>query len=122
MYPEYMMKSIKNVEKTRPQRLEMVKKYGKQVFPAMSEKERDEILNKYHPDYKPKARREVRVGPNKGERLTTKVADMLESHSRIDPKNLISKKLITKLMYWLLVQVLLEWLPLSLLKRTEVMF
>jgi len=92
MYPEYMMKSIKNVEKTRPQRLELVKKYGKQVFPAMSEKERDEILNKYHPDYKPKARREVRVGPNKGERLTTKVADMLESHSRIDPKKFDFKK------------------------------
>ena len=92
MYPEYMMKSIKNVEKTRPQRLELVKKYGKQVFPAMSEKERDEILNKYHPDYKPKARREIRVGPNKGEKLTTKVADMLESHSRIDPKKFDLKK------------------------------
>jgi len=92
MYPEYMMKSIKNVEKTRPQRLELVKKYGKQVFPAMSEKERDEILNKYHPDYKTEARREVRVGPNKGEKLTTKVADMLESHSRIDPKKFDFKK------------------------------
>lgn len=93
MYPEYMMESIKKVEKTRSHRLEIVKKYGKQVFPAMSEKERDEILNKYHPDYKPKARREIRVGPNKGERLTTKVADMLESHSRIDPKKFDLKKI-----------------------------
>jgi len=92
MYPEYMMESIKKVEKTRSHRLEIVKKYGKQVFPAMSEKERDEILNKYHPDYKPKARREIRVGPNKGEKLTTKVADMLESHSRIDPKKFDLKK------------------------------
>ena len=37
-------------------------------------------------NYKPDARRKVRVGPNKGELLTTEVADLLESHSRIDPK------------------------------------
>jgi len=62
MYPEYMMESIKKVEKTRPHRLEIVKKYGKQVFPAMSEKERDEILNKYHPDYKPKLGEKFELG------------------------------------------------------------
>ncbi|MEA3500191.1 MAG: FAD-binding protein [Candidatus Marinimicrobia bacterium] len=88
MYPEYMMESIKKVEKTRPRRLELVKKYGKQVFPGMSEKERGDILEKYHPDYHKNARREIHVGPNKGEKLTTKVADMLESHSRIDPRKL----------------------------------
>ncbi len=92
MYPKYMMESIKNVEKTRPQRLELVKKYGKQVFPAMSEKERAEILENYHPDYKPTALREINIGPNKGEKLTAKVADMLESHSRIDPKKFDLKK------------------------------
>ena len=92
MYPEYMMESIKNVERTRSQRLKLAKKYGKQVFPAMSANERDEILNKYHPDYKKKARRVVRIGPNKGEKLTAKIADMLESHSRIDPKKFDLKK------------------------------
>jgi len=92
MYPEYMMESIRKVEKTRPRRLELVKKHGKQVFPAMSETERDEILKKYHPDYKERARREIHVGPNKGEKLTTKVADMLESHSRIDPQKFDLKK------------------------------
>jgi len=86
MYPEYMMESIKKVEKSRPRRLELAKKHGKEVFSAMSETERDEILKKYHPDYKETARREVHIGPNKGEKLTTKVADMLESYSRIDPK------------------------------------
>ena len=33
MYPEYMMKSIKMVEKTRNKRLDIAKKHGKEVFP-----------------------------------------------------------------------------------------
>lgn len=85
MYPEYMMKSIQMVEKTRPKRLEMAKKMGKQVFPAMNEAERQKVLDSFHPDYKKDARREIRVGPNKGERMTSEVANLLESYSRIDP-------------------------------------
>ncbi|MEA1986237.1 MAG: FAD-binding protein [Candidatus Marinimicrobia bacterium] len=88
MYPEYMMESIKKVEATRSKRLELAKKHGKEVFPGMGEKERGDILENYHPDYHKNARREVRIGPNKGEKLTTKVADILESHPRIDPKKL----------------------------------
>ena len=85
MYPDYMMKSIQMVEKTRPKRLELAKKQGKQVFPAMSESERQAVLDNFHPDFKKDARREVRVGVNKGESLTTEVADLLESYSRVDP-------------------------------------
>ncbi len=84
MYPDYMMESIKKVEKTRPQRLELVKKYGKKIFPKMSEEEREQILSNFHPDYKEDARRVVNVGPNKGEKLTTEVSDLLESYSRVD--------------------------------------
>jgi hypothetical protein len=84
MYPEYMQESIKNVERTRPARLKLAKS-GKQLFPRMSAEERDMVLNKFHPDYKPNARREIRIGPNKGERITTKVAELLESYSRINP-------------------------------------
>ena len=40
MYPDYMMKSIKMVERTRPKRLELAKKHGKQVFPGMIASER----------------------------------------------------------------------------------
>ncbi|MCK4825053.1 FAD-binding protein, partial [bacterium] len=87
MYPEYMMESIKKVEETRPRRLEKSKKYGKEVFPHMTDKEREEILSKFHPDYKEGARKEVRVGPNKGEILTTEISDLLESYSRINPKD-----------------------------------
>jgi succinate dehydrogenase/fumarate reductase flavoprotein subunit len=85
MYPEYMHESLKLVDQTRQKRLE-IEKSGKPVFPPMSAEERDEVLKKFHPDYKPDARRAVRVGPNKGEEITTEVADILESHSRIKPE------------------------------------
>ena len=86
MYPEYMRESIRKVEATRPKRLELAKTGLSKVFKPMTEEERDEVLRKFHPDYTPDARREVRVGPNKGEKLTSKVVDLLEAHSRIDPK------------------------------------
>lgn len=85
MYPEYMRESLNLVEKTRPRRLEL-EKSGQPVFKPMTAEEREEVLNKFHPDYRPEARRIVRVGPNRGESLTTEVADLLESHSRIKPE------------------------------------
>jgi succinate dehydrogenase/fumarate reductase flavoprotein subunit len=87
MYPEYMMESLKMVEKTRAKRIEIAKS-GKPVVEPLSLKERDELLNKFHPDYRPDARRKVHIGPNKGEKLTTKVAEILESHSRINPDDI----------------------------------
>jgi succinate dehydrogenase/fumarate reductase flavoprotein subunit len=85
MYPEYMSPSLEKVIQTRNKRFELAKS-GKPVFPQMSAEEREEVLNKFHPDYKSDARRKIRIGPNKGEIITTEVADMLESHSRIDPR------------------------------------
>ncbi|MBA7608719.1 hypothetical protein ES703_15901 [subsurface metagenome] len=87
MYPEYMMESIKMVEKTRPKRVEIAKT-GKPIVEPMTLEEREEILNKFHPDYKADARRVLRIGPNKGEKLTTKVSELLESHSRISPDDI----------------------------------
>ncbi|MFQ6084572.1 MAG: FAD-binding protein [Candidatus Aminicenantia bacterium] len=85
MYPEYMRESIKLVEKTRPKRFEIAKS-GKEVYPPMTAKERNEVLHKFHPDCREDARRAVKVGSNKGENLTTEIADLLESHSRINPE------------------------------------
>lgn len=86
MYPEYMMESIKNVEKTRPERLELAKKYGKKVFPGMGEQERKDILSDYHPDYKDDALRELRIGPNKGDKVINEVVDVLEAYPRNMPE------------------------------------
>lgn len=92
MYPESMQESIKKVKKTRSERLKLVKS-GKEIYSMMTEKEREVVLNKFHPDYQPDARRKIRIGPNKGEELTTEVADLLETYSRIDPKDFDLTKL-----------------------------
>ncbi len=85
MYPEYMRDSLKLVEETRPRRLEL-ERSGKPVFTPMTADERQDVLDRFHPDYKKESRRVVRVGPNTGEELTTEVVDILESHSRIRPE------------------------------------
>jgi len=84
MYPEYMNPSLDKVAQSRNKRFELAKS-GKPVFPPMSAEEREEVLRKFHPDYKPESRRKIGIGPNKGELITTEVADILESHSRISP-------------------------------------
>jgi succinate dehydrogenase/fumarate reductase flavoprotein subunit len=85
MYPEYMKPSLDKVAQTRAMRFEL-EKSGKAVYPPMSAKEREEVLKKFHPDYKPESRRKISIGRNKGELLTTEVVDILESHSRIKPE------------------------------------
>lgn len=85
MYPEYMTESLNKVTQSRNERFELAKS-GKPVFPPMSAEEREEVLNKFHPDYKKESRRKIRIGPNKGESITTEVADILEAHSRIKPE------------------------------------
>ena len=84
MYPESMHDSLKKVGQTRTKRLEL-EKSGEPVFPPMTAEEREDVLTKFHPDYKPDARRKIRVGPNKGEEFTSEVADMLEAYSRVMP-------------------------------------
>ncbi|RKZ21066.1 succinate dehydrogenase/fumarate reductase flavoprotein subunit, partial [bacterium] len=88
-YPDYMKESLKKVAETRPKRVELAKKGLKNFLKPMSAEERDEVLTKYHPDYQPDARKEIRVGPNKGEKLTAKVVEILEAHSRIDPDEFV---------------------------------
>jgi succinate dehydrogenase/fumarate reductase flavoprotein subunit len=85
MYPEYMKDSLKLVDQTRQRRLEL-ERSGKPVFPPMTADEREDVLNRFHPDYKNESRRVVHIGPNKGAQITTEVADILESHSRIKPE------------------------------------
>jgi hypothetical protein len=53
----------------------------------LSLEEREEVLNKYHPDYQKEGRRAVKVGPNKGDLFQEEVADLLESKSMVRPKN-----------------------------------
>ncbi|MGB9561333.1 MAG: FAD-dependent oxidoreductase [bacterium] len=78
LYPEYMLESIKRVEETRERRLN-------EVYPRLSLEEAEEILHKFHPDFKREEKRALKVGPSKGMMLNHEVADIFESRSRIDP-------------------------------------
>jgi succinate dehydrogenase / fumarate reductase flavoprotein subunit len=77
-YPEYMRESIANVEATRAARL-------KQTFSAMSLAERDEVLNKFHPDYKPEGKRRLKIGQSTDEGFPHELANLLEAHPLVQP-------------------------------------
>ena len=77
-YPISIQESIKKLEQTRSFRLT-------QEIPRLSFSEREQLLKECHPDYRPDSIKEVRVGPNKGERLTNKLADLLEAKSSLKP-------------------------------------
>lgn len=82
-YPDYMYESIKLVEATRPRRAEMAKEGLQKFLKPLSAEEREKVLRDNHPDYQPEARKPIRVGPNKGEHLTSEVVDILERPSRL---------------------------------------
>lgn len=82
-YTEELKQLIKRAEATRMARVER-KRRGEE-YPMLSLREREERLEKYHPDFVEGARREIRVGPNKGYAISPEIADLLESKSRIDP-------------------------------------
>lgn len=75
-YPEYMKKLIEKTEKTREKRLHYTP-------PAMSMKERDEVLQ-VHPDFAAGGKRTLLIGPNKGERAPHEVADLLEAYPLVE--------------------------------------
>lgn len=75
-YPEYMRKLIEKPEKTREKRLHYTP-------PAMSMKERDEVLQ-VHPDFATGGKRTLSIGPNKGERAPHEVADLLEAYPLVE--------------------------------------
>ncbi len=82
-YTPELMEAIKRVEKTRAERLERARRgeYAK----ALTMEEREQRLQRFHPDYKAEGKRMLRVGPNKGDILPEELADVLESKSRLHP-------------------------------------
>lgn len=77
-YEDYMLKSIKEVEATRQKRVE-------EVYSRLTAKEIEDILNKYHPDYKKEGKREYKFGVSKGEKAPNEFMDLIEAHPLIDP-------------------------------------
>lgn len=77
-YPEYMRESIRKVEATRDERMNL-------VLEPMSAQEREEILSTYHPDYKDGVKRPLRIGANTGDLVHNEVADIIEARPHINP-------------------------------------
>ena len=79
-YPEYMLKSIKKVEENRKRNM------SKPVKP-LSMKDREKILNDFHPDYMENTKRKVKIGIDKGKLLYNGIVDLLETKSILNPKD-----------------------------------
>lgn len=80
-----MQESIKKLDETRNFRMT-------QQIPLLEPDAKQDLLKKFHPDYITAAMREIKIGPNKGERTPLEFADVFEAYSRIDPAKIkISK-------------------------------
>ena len=75
-YTEEQLESMKKVEATRQARFA-------NLFPRMSAEEKDEVLRENHPDYIQRAYENLRVGPNKGDKVLHELAELLQGKSRV---------------------------------------
>ena len=76
VFTQEMLDSIKKVEATRPSRI------GADLR-RMSAEEKDDVLRRFNPDYREDGFSVLRVGPNKGEKVPSELADLLEGKSRV---------------------------------------
>ncbi len=76
MFTAEMLESIKKVEATRASRIGMEPR-------RMTAEEKDELLRKFHPDYRQEGFQELKIGPNKGEKVPFELGTLLHSNSRI---------------------------------------
>ena len=80
-YTPEMLELIKKVEASRPERIARSKQGIN--FEPLSLAGRQEVLDKFHPDYKKEGRQAVRVGPSKGEVYPAEFVEVLESKARL---------------------------------------
>jgi succinate dehydrogenase / fumarate reductase flavoprotein subunit len=71
-YPEPLRESLGKVEASRSRRLH-------EEHPRLSPDARQDVLRGFHPDYIVEAFREIRFGPNRGDRAPQELADALEA-------------------------------------------
>ena len=86
MYTKEQLESIKKVEATREERL-------KQVLAGnhprrMTAEEKDQVLLENHPDHIKSQFAELKIGPNKGEKVPLELAETLQANPRINPKDI----------------------------------
>ncbi len=78
MYSKELLESIKKVEAAREKNVALEPR-------RMTAEEKENLLRTYHPDYKEGEFAVLSIGPNKGEKVPTELAALLQGESRINP-------------------------------------
>jgi len=81
IYTPKMRESIERVAASRSERLS-------ETWPMMSPAEKQEVLEKFHPDYKLEGMRQIRVGHQKDARMPLELADVMEGYSHLSADEL----------------------------------
>ena len=90
MYSEKFTQSIKAVEAAREKNIALEPE-------RMTAKQKEDLLAAYHPDYKENEFETLKIGPNKGDKVPTELAAMLQAHARITADDVDKlKKELTK--------------------------
>lgn len=76
LYTLEMFESIKKVEQTRNNRIS-------DTYEKLNEKQKEELLNTIHPDYKEDSFTKIKAGANKGEKAPIEVAEILHANSML---------------------------------------
>jgi succinate dehydrogenase/fumarate reductase flavoprotein subunit len=85
MYPASMQESIRKLTETRNFRTT-------QQIPLLTPDAKQDLLKNFHPDFIAAAMREIKIGPNKGDRTPHEFANQFEAYSLIDPAKYEIKK------------------------------
>ncbi len=80
MYTKEMLESMKKVEAAREANAVLEPR-------RMTAQEKETLLATYHPDYKQDEFAVLQVGPNKGEKVPTQLAELLQAKSRVKDMN-----------------------------------
>ena len=74
------MENLKRLaEKTREER-------RAQTIPILTPSEKDRLTEAFHPDHNTASYRNLRMGPNTGDKTVHELADLLEGDSMLDEK------------------------------------
>ena len=76
MYSAEFQKSLKAVEAAREANIALEPQ-------RMTAQQKEDLLAQYHPDYKKDEFTELKIGPNKGDKVPHELAETLQAHARI---------------------------------------
>lgn len=83
-YTQEMLDSVKKVEATREERMKTEPR-------RMTAEEKDDVLQKFHPDFKMEGFEQLQMGPNKGEKAPVELAALIQGKSRLNGKEVSLK-------------------------------